>query len=115
MVSLGGDSMLCLGDSILISRIGGEFSHRDEKQMSLFFLSRHTDPASVSSPRSVEPGPPPPPPPPGTGEEHEHHGKGGCPWAQSHDEGELFVGDTALGTELWAHGAGPSAPNFLME
>lgn len=53
--------------------------------------------------------------PPGTGEEHEHHGKGGPPSAESHEDGTLFVGDAALGTELRGHGAGPSAPEFLME
>lgn len=49
------------------------------------------------------------------GEEHEHHGKGGPLTTQSHEDGVLFVEDVALGTALQAHGAGPSAPNFLME
>lgn len=58
MVSLGGASMLCLGDSILISRIGGIFPSRWEADVSLF-LSRRTDPVSVSLPQSFKPGPPP--------------------------------------------------------
>lgn len=66
--------MLCLGDSVLISGIGGIFPSRWEVDVSLF-LSRHSDPVSVSSRRSVEPGPTPR----DEGEEHEHHGKGGCP------------------------------------
>lgn len=53
--------------------------------------------------------------PPGTGEEHEHHGKVGLPSAESHEGGTLFVGDAALGRALQGHGAGPSAPKFLME
>lgn len=81
--------MLCLGDSILISGIGGIFPSRWEADVSLF-LSRHSDPVSVSSRRPVEPGPPPTPR--DEGEEHEHHGKGGCPWARSHDGGALFGG-----------------------
>lgn len=60
MVSLGGASVFCLGDSILISRIWGIFPLRWEADVSLF-LSRHTDPVSVSFPRPVKPGPPPPP------------------------------------------------------
>lgn len=36
------------------------------------------------------------PPPQGMGGEHEHHGKGSCPWAQSHDGGVLFVGGTGF-------------------
>lgn len=53
--------------------------------------------------------------PQGLGEEHEHHGKGGPRSAESHDDRTLFVGDAALGVALRAHGAGPSAPDFLME
>lgn len=102
------------GDSILISRIGGNFPI-EMRSRCLSFSVSSLRPCFCLLSSFGQTWPSAPSSPPGTGEEHEHHGKGGCPWAQSHDEGELFVGDTALGTELWAHGAGPSAPNFLME
>lgn len=85
-----------------------EFSHRDEKQMSPSFCL--VAPTLFLSPSLSSSQTWPSVHPPGTGEEHEHHGKGGRPWARSHDEGALFfVGGTAWATELWAHGAGPRA------
>lgn len=73
-----------------------EISHRDEKQMSLFFglpllLSHRFCICFPPSYRQTWPFFPP-----GMGEEHEHHGKGSCPWAQSHDGGALFVGGTGF-------------------
>lgn len=72
-----------------------------------------TDSVSVSLPQSVKPGPPSP------------RGRSGGTWAPwegwlspspiTWRRSPFFVGGTALGTELWAHGAGPRALNFLME
>lgn len=70
-----------------------EISHRDEeKQMSLFFgvtQIPYLFPSFIQSNLGLLP-------PQGMGEEHEHHGKGSCPWTQSHDGGVLFVGGTGF-------------------
>lgn len=55
MVSLGGASVLCLGDSILISRIGGIFPSRWEADVSLFLSrSRAVAPTLFLSPSLIQ-------------------------------------------------------------